>query len=203
MQLGDHFDVYSQYGINQWPLVGRVGAVSTGVVPPSMKPANSKLPGASISGNFGEVLTVMALEAKVAPRNLQICHLCPVQGHTKIKCPDLLLETSPFKRNYKIFKNKTTPSPPDMPQLIPGECKNNDFLKALRQLARYWVEVGPSSPVFGFGLISSINYRTPCNLKFNLLVPMNKAGLYTLLTSSSDKTDTLRQWELTGLLYGF
>jgi hypothetical protein len=216
LQLGAHLDIYTNYrGRGTWSLANRVGIPPPRTLANSIVPAMSKRPGSSVSGNFGEVLTILALQSKVKGRDLRICHLCPAQGGPNIKCPDLLLESTPLKEDYDIFKagldpdicnrcagKHAIPVPlPDLPLFMPGECKNSDFPGALRQLASYWKGVGASSPVYGFGLISSIKYQRPPRLKLNLLVPVYGARLTSLLAGKPNANLTGDDFQ--GILYGF
>ncbi|KPL57647.1 hypothetical protein [Rossellomorea vietnamensis] len=197
--LGAHYDIYSSSSFTS--LGNRIGA-TTHSVPTSYTISNAKSPGGSVSGNFGEVLTILALESKITPRPLRVCHLSSVlSGAGAIKCPDLILESSPLSSDYLAFRTTNPTAPTFLPDIIPGECKNNAYLKALRQLAQYWIEISSASPIFGFGLISSINYRTNQVIKFNLLVPEDKPALISLL--GSKPVDELKQRDFRGILYGF
>jgi len=199
LQLGMHFNIYNQY--NTWYLNNQLSLIpNSSILPSSVIMANSKLPGASVSGNFGEVLTIMALEKKVSPNYLRICHLCPRPG-VQIKCPDLLLETAPFFQEYNDYIRNSRQALPPLPPLIPGECKNSDFLGALRQLSVYWNQIGPRSALFGYGLISTINYRQNATLKFHILVPLDKPKLESTLVSKP--VNELIQKDFRGGLYGF
>lgn len=231
LHLGAHLDVYTHYRRGttrgRWRSGGTVSASTAGTLrttstlPPSYDPALGKLPGSSVSGNFGEVITILALEAKKRRRRaLQICHLCPRQGLTNLKCPDLLLESAPLQPDYELFKLKrlhglcsicglaSCASPvspvllPPLPLFMPGECKNTNFLGALRQLVTYWQEAKQGSPVYGYGLISTIRYQRPPELKLHLMVPENAAALDTLL-SGITSVDDLHQANFRGILYGF
>lgn len=212
LRLGTHFNIYKNYPQPAWSLSSSISSASSSVIPTSLRQATDKLPAGSVSGNFGEVLTIMALEWKIAPRALRICHLCPSSNCPNIKCPDLLVESYPLKQDYKIFKNPPStslPRPPNLPipprnlpTYIPGECKNSDFLGGLRQLAKYWMEIGSKSPIFGFGFISRIDYRS-CSLKINLMVPLNSNGLGTMLAQPGLDENDLIQSDFKGLLYGF
>lgn len=201
LNLGAHFDIYSS---NSFGTMGNtIGTTTTYAPPPNITISTLKSPGSSISGNFGEVLTILALENKVAPNPLRVCHLTStIRGIGAIKCPDLLLESTPFVDDYLTFRSRNLGAPLSLPEIIPGECKNNDYLKALRQLAQYWAEITVASPAYGFGLISSIDYRSnPPSIKFNLLIPEDINRLENLLTTTP--VEELRQRDFRGCLYGF
>lgn len=198
--LGSHFNLYSSGIFNK--LGGSVHTSTTHVIPLSMMVNHVKKPASSVSGNFGEVLTILSLESKIAPRPLIVSHLTSVvAGRGSIKCPDLIVESAPLLPSYFMFR-KANPTAPPLPNLIPGECKNNAYLKALKQLAQYWKEIGCGSQLFGFGLISSINYNSSPLIKFNILVPKNRAKL-ALLLYSKKSIDKLVQNDFKGCLYGF
>jgi len=227
LQLGAHLDIYTHYrrgsprGI--WRLGNGLTSTSTNtlrvtsMLAPTMQAARGKLPGSSVSGNFGEVVTILALESRKKQRRaLQICHLCPSPGNTTMKCPDLLLESDPLNGDYAIYMqsgsqggmcikcgraSRRPVTAPTLPLFMPGECKNTNFIGALRQLATYWQQVKSGSPVFGFGLISTIQYQAPPELKLHLIVPENVARLNTLLAGGA--VNNLIQTSFRGILYGF
>jgi hypothetical protein len=216
LHLGAHLDLYTNYmGRGTWGIGNRIGTLPPNILAPSMEPAMSKLPGSSVSGNFGEVLTILALQSRIKGRDLRICHLCPVRGGPNIKCPDLLLESAPLADDYDIFRGRfdprmcsrcgrrhVNPVPlPNLPLFMPGECKNSNSVGALRQLASYWKEVGDSSPVYGFGLISTVRYQRPPALKLRLLVPVHRAGLTAVLASKVNAD--LGPADFRGCVYGF
>jgi hypothetical protein len=199
LYLGSHFNLYSSGTFTT--LGGRVPAPASHIVPTSIMSTPTKKPASSVSGNFGEVLTILSLESKVAPKSLYVSHLTSIKaGRRAIQCPDLIVESTPLLSDYSIFQ-ASNPALPALPDFIPGECKNGAYLKALRQLSRYWEEIGSRSPLFGFGLISSINYQFPPSIKFNILVPENTANLAFLLYTNSIKK--LVQDDFKGCLYGF
>ncbi|WP_349408729.1 hypothetical protein [Pseudalkalibacillus sp. SCS-8] len=197
LYLGSHFNLYSSGGFGAFK---KTGGSTTKFIPSKMKVLSHKKPATSVSGNFGEVLTILALETKVAPNPLLVSHLTAVKSGT-IKCPDLIVESTPLLSDYSLFTAKCHTAPA-LPEFIPGECKNNAFVKAIRQLSKYWYEVGSRSPVFGFGLISRIEYKNPPNIKFNLLVPLNKVNLAHLLVKE-ENIDNLTQADFRGCLFGF
>lgn len=209
LDLGSHYNLYSQYGTQAWKLQSQASPTAVAGLPPQLQVTPNKLPGGSVSGNFGEVLTILALETRVLPRPLTICHLCPEPGFTKLKCPDLLLETAPLQQDYLTFQQYYQNSlfsfvqqPPNLPDFVPGECKNSDFNGALQQLAAYWRLVGPSSAVFGFGVISQINYKKG-QLELHILVPCDCTALASLLMQPTYDVKTLKLNDVTGRLYGF
>jgi hypothetical protein len=216
LHLGAHLDLYTNYrGRGTWPLSNPMGSPPSNSLAPSMEPAMSKLPGSSVSGNFGEVLTILALQSRINGRPLRICHLCPKRNSPNIKCPDLLLESTPLVDDYNIFRGNfdprmcgrcgsrhANPVPlPDLPLFMPGECKNSDTKGALRQLASYWKDVGDGSPVYGFGLISTIRYQRPPWLKLRLVVPVHRSRLTAVLASKAN--GSLEPADFRGCLYGF
>lgn len=198
--LGSHFNLYSSGIFNK--LGGSVHTSTKHVIPSSIMVNHVKKPASSVSGNFGEVLTILSLESRIAPRPLIVSHLTSVvAGRGSIKCPDLIVESTPILPGYFEFR-KGNPEAPLLPNLIPGECKNNAFLKALKQLVQYWKEIGCRSQLFGFGLISSINYNSPPLIKLNILVPKSRTEL-ALLLYSQKAIDELVQNDFEGCLYGF
>lgn len=205
LNLGSHFNLYSNYDPNQWQIGNQMGLFGLNVLPSTAQIASLKLPGGSISGNFGEVLTVLALQAKVPPRrnrSLRVGHLCPTPGNTSVKCPDLLVETAPLEQEYNEYSSRFENTLPRLPQFLPGECKNSDTLGALRQIITYWQSSGANNACFGFGLISSIHYRSPSSITFNLLVPRNVENLNNLLSQPGFDVQTIKQAHMQGILYG-
>ncbi|PEE56866.1 hypothetical protein CN277_11045 [Bacillus cereus] len=84
----------------------------------------TKKPASSVSENFGEVLTILSLESKVAPKPLYVSHLTSIKsGRRAIQCPDLIVEPTPLLSDYSIFQ-VSNPALPPLPDFIPGECKN-------------------------------------------------------------------------------
>lgn len=200
LHLGSHFEVYSRKNRYQkrWNLYNTISKnipIYSGI-----EVQTQKKPASSVSGNFGEVLSIMALEHMVAPRQLQVCHLTSkIKGRNASKCPDLLVESRPFKKPYKKFKKKN-PNAPELPAFLPGECKNNYSIRALRQLTSYWLEIGPQADTYGFGFISCINYADPSNsIEIYLLIPKNKAKLQKLLSNNANITHE----DFKGCFYGF
>jgi hypothetical protein len=206
LNLGSHFNIYSQYKASQWGIANQLGLFPLQSIPTMMNVASSKLPGGSVSGNFGEVLTVLALQAKVPPRKqraLRVGHLCPKPGHANIKCPDLLIETEPIRKDYDLYRTAYAPDLPELPELIPGECKNDDHLGAMRQIVSFWGDLDPFSSGFGFGLISSISYANPPSIRFNLLVCEDDYQLYCKMTSAYFNPERVVIADMKGCLHGF
>lgn len=207
LDLGYHFTVYKEYKKSAWILADQMGYVSPDSLSSATQLAISKLPGGSVSGNFGEVLTILVLESRLT-RPLRVSHLCPIPKHKNLKCPDLLVETTPLQEDYTMFRNKVAPPlfpelmPPPLPDILPGECKNSDFLGALRQIAAYWHGVQVNSPLFGFGLIAQINYNDPPLLRFTILAPKSTDNLQKLLASRIDTSELISK-NFKGSLYGF
>lgn len=197
LHLGAHFDIYSMTAPASWGLTSSIGTPPPGSLPVNMQIADHKLPGSSISGNFGEVLTVFCLES-LSRRPLQIGHLRANVANKS--APDLMIETTPLAHH---FQKLGIPYP--IPSIIPAECKNSEFTSALRQICKYWVQATTGSSTFGFGLISNISYRyrsvkTP-QVTFYLLAPVSTSALATLL--ASHPPDDLRRDDFKGCLYGF
>jgi hypothetical protein len=199
LQLGNHLSVYRQSGSLWWALNQTISPIN-----PSYEPQTGKVAGSSVTGNFGEVFTILALESLLPfPRFLGICHITSSYGK---RSPDIFLETAPILDFYnQKFKNKkkTMPLRPDLKPLIPGECKNSDFLSALRQLAVYWY-FSPRSPDYGYGLISTVDYKQPNEIvvNLNLIIPKDITKLQSILTSEKVAKE-IKQKDLEDVLYGF
>lgn len=191
LSLGDHYNVYTETEQANWFFPPRLTQPTffshTGV---SIAP--SKKHGGSVSGNFGEVFTIIALEAMNNNNPIRICHLS-----SQNKCPDLFLESAPLLKYYQL-SNVTLPLLPD---LIPGECKNTGFIKAVRQLVSFWNDIGRSNDVFGFGIISNIEYKQRKALTITILAPIDKLAL-ELKVCSKPLAD-ITQADLGGYIYGF
>ncbi|MEO4052950.1 hypothetical protein [Solibacillus sp. CAU 1738] len=199
LDLGNHLSVYRQKSSLWWALNQTVSPIN-----PSYAPQTGKTAGSSVTGNFGEVLTILALESLVPyPEFLGICHITSKYGK---RSPDIFVETTPLiDVHNKKFKNKkkTSPSRSNWPSSIPGECKNSDFLEALRQLAVYWF-YSQSSDDFGYGLISTINYEESNEImvNLNLIIPKDIPKLRGILISEKDAKG-LKQKDLKDVMYGF
>ncbi|MBV9786749.1 MAG: hypothetical protein JOZ51_01135 [Chloroflexi bacterium] len=208
LDLGPHYNLYSQYGAQTWDLQSQATLTALAALPEELEPTPYKLPGGSVSGNFGEVLTILALETRILPRPLTVCHLCPKPGFKRLKCPDLMLETAPLQPEYAVFQQSFQSSfwpedqLPQLPDFIPGECKNADFNGALQQLATYWRLVKEQSLVFGFGLISQIDYKKS-RLELHILVPRDRAALASVIMQSDFDPKTLKPAHIAGSMYGF
>lgn len=209
LQLGAHFNVYRRYPRGR-RLRNRI-LVGSGI-PASFEPLPNKLPGSSVSGNFGEVITILALEAQLLGRSLLVSHLCPARGHKELRCPDLIFEAAPLTQVYNSFRASFQQTQlwdtenitfPDLPLYLPGECKNQNVRGAVGQMAQYWKEAGSQNPAFGFGLISSINYRDQPVLKMFLLIPRDKAQLYAVLQGKNEQEVKRLMWpEIKQLFFG-
>lgn len=209
LNLGAHFNLYSIANRASWQLQHQLGEKGLAALPSSVKPAPEKMPGGSVSGNFGEVLTVMVLQQKVPKRrdrSLRVGHLCPTQGFSFQKCPDLLVENGPIKDDYMKIQ-KQLPSLPNLPPFLPTECKNSDKLGALRQIVEYWRYSSLGSMGYGYGLLSSIKYKNSFiaspSITFNLLVPKQKYGLREILQKPNFKSEDITIKYLKEVLHGF
>ncbi|MCK9857603.1 hypothetical protein [Paenibacillus sp. ATY16] len=198
LNLGNHMSVYRQPRSSLWWQLNQ----TMSPINPHFQPQSVKVSASSITGNFGEVLTILALESRInLPRFMNICHLTSRYGG---KSPDLFLESNPLLNTYqRKFQIKNTLVRPNLPDFMPGECKNNDFLKALKQIAVYWFN-NQTSPDYGFGLVSSINFRqsNEIYLSFNLLIPRDIPKLRSQLTSETI-ANAVKQEHFRETHYGF
>ncbi|WHX40371.1 hypothetical protein QNH36_22465 [Mesobacillus sp. AQ2] len=199
LQLGNHLSVYRQKGSLWWALNQTISPIN-----PSYEPQTGKTAGSSVTGNFGEVFTILALESlKPTSQFLGVCHITSTSGK---RSPDLFVETSSIIDSYNDkfkLKKRSSPLRPDLPPLIPGECKNSDFLNALRQLAVYWYN-SPGSRDYGYGLISTIDYKQPDEIfiNLNLIIPKDDSLLRSMLVSE-EVAKKIKQEDLEGIMYGF
>ncbi|PFE93428.1 hypothetical protein [Bacillus thuringiensis] len=196
LQLGNHLSIYRQPESLWWALNQTISPIH-----PAYKPQHLKVAGTSIAGNFGEVFTILALESQISyPNFLNVCHITSVSNSSS---PDLFLETEPFVQVYNQKFNKRKIRPELVP-FIAGECKNSDFSKAFRQLAAYWSSY-PSSGDFGYGLISTIDYKQPNELivNFNLIIPRDESKVKSILASKDKKQLRLNSIKVKEAFYGF
>ncbi|TKH01450.1 hypothetical protein FC682_23080 [Peribacillus simplex] len=182
LDLGNHFNLYHLKGKKKWRLRGGSTPLSPHI-PSGILLNLEKKPGTSVSGNFGEVLTILILKKLFLPKKLTICHL-----KSKKKCPDLMLDSSVFDTYYSSSKTLKY-SLPSLPDILLGECKNTNFPEALTQLATIWYEMGDPSvyknPLFGFGVISNLYYKTnPPKIRFSIISPVNRTALYKKLNDA-------------------
>ncbi|MED4229508.1 hypothetical protein [Neobacillus cucumis] len=207
LDLGNHFNLYHLYGKNKWPIRMGGSPVLPTHFPKHISINLEKKPGTSVSGNFGEVLTIFILKKLFLPKILTICHLT-----SKKKCPDLMLDSSVVDTYYSSSKTLKYFLPP-LPHILLGECKNTKFPEALNQLASVWYEMGPppSNPLFGYGIISNLNYKTfPPKITFSIISPANNTTLYNKLDDVANgrikSTPSIKSMKLDdfkgGLLYG-
>ncbi|MGE8205835.1 hypothetical protein ACQKP0_14865 [Heyndrickxia sp. NPDC080065] len=206
IDLGNHFNLYHQYGKHKWHLSKGGKTAVPKSFPKHISINLEKKPGTSVSGNFGEVLTIFILKKLFLPKKLTICHLT-----SNRTCPDLILDSSVIDTYWSSKAPKY--SLPPLPHILLGECKNTKFPEALNQLASIWYEMGPppSNPLFGFGIISNLKYRTvPPKITFSIISPANDTALYNKLDDVANgrvkTTPTIKSMKLDdfkgGLLYG-
>lgn len=163
-------------------------------IPGSTKIPTHKKAAPSVSGNLGEVLTCYALE-DIAKSSIAINSISALKSGA-IRCPDFIVETRPLTAALSYL--------PRLPDYIPCECKNNDFLEALRQLASYWKELPYPHPSFGYGIISSLDYSGSITLKFNFITPiLSKINDFNVLLNSIDSVKEINQKDLGGYLNEF
>lgn len=199
LDLGNHLSIYRQRKSLWWSLNQTISPIN-----PTYESQTGKIAGSSVTGNFGEVFTILALEAILPyPTFLGICHITSKSGK---RSPDIFVETTPlinvYDRKFRT-KKRNIPTRPVLPSTIPGECKNSNFLEALRQLAVYWY-YSPHSLDYGYGLISTIDYKESNEImvNLNLIIPKDIPLLRSNLISEK-YAKGLKQEDLEDIMYGF
>ncbi|EEK75682.1 hypothetical protein P5808_05340 [Bacillus cereus] len=214
LNLGQHFNVYRNQIASEWALSNTLTTASSHLTAPILvNPFTINIEkdyGSSISGNFGEVLTIQALKLLSPSVRYNICHL---KSGTDTKTPDLFLNSDAFISIYGDYRKKCKPKdrpPAELPNYMPGECKNTQYIEAIRQIASYWRIVGENSDDFGFGLVSNLAFRNISEPKitFTLLIRReeNRKDLNKMLNLKKyegTKIKKLIQKDLGKYLYGF
>ena len=164
-----------------------------------------KIRAAGVTGNIGEAIAAIIAVRFFGAAVSDIAHVRPRRPFRVRKAPDYLMRLGPLMPGVfgvvmptgQIFS---------WPDWWPVESKARTTARAcdqarreaLRQLIAYWATLAGSQPqLVGFGVIVTLCYRAPREVRVSILLPSNRARLVAAFAGSSEQDpemDEIRRW---------
>jgi hypothetical protein len=168
---------------------------------PGLPPAHpyerlaGKIRAASVTGNIGEAIAAIVAVRFFGVAIADIAHVRPRRPFRRRKAPDYLMRLGPFMPGV-IGAVMPAGQVVAWPDWWPVESKARTTepacaqarREALRQLIAYWLLLAGSLPQqVGFGVIVTLCYWPPREVRVSIILPSNHASLVSEFANSSQQ----------------
>lgn len=180
LRMDEHYDDYviSNRVLSFPPIAGFPAAHPYERLP-------AKVRAAGVTGNIGECAAALFARRYLNASIRDIVHVKPRQRYRRRKAPDYMMRLVNLMPGVfqPLLRSVVTPSLPDW---WPVESKARTTAaqarfsrqKALRQLVTYWTLLARTQPaIVGFGMIATLGYQPPAELRVTLFVPSKQQAL--------------------------
>ena len=195
LQMGRHYDHYVVTGYTA-ALPALTGLPATH----PFEKLTSKIRAAGVTGNVGECVAALFARRTMGAAVADIALIRSRQPFRRRKAPDYLMRLGPS------MPGPLAPVLPAgvqcaWPEWWPVESKarsTESFARAARsqglaQLATYWSLTASSRPSeVGYGLVVSFTYQPPREVRVQIFLPRDRAGLQAQLLRSNSSTARAR-----------
>lgn len=192
LAMGKHYDDYV--------VTGRIIGLPTIAGIPAAHPyerLTGKIRAAGVTGNIGEAVAAIFARRHLKAGIDDIAHVRPRRPFRRRKSPDYLMRLNAVMPGLfaAVLPKGTSFS---WPEWWPVESKarstktgsNAGRKDALKQLVAYWCLLANSAPkVIGYGVIVSLTYQPPRELRANVIVPCDQSRLVAELESKGEEID--------------
>lgn len=189
LQMGNHYDDYV--------VTGRIIALPPIAGIPPAHPygrLTGKIRAAGVTGNIGECGAALFARRYLGAAIGDIAHTRPRQPFRHRRAPDYMMRLGALMPAQfgPIIPNRFTLT---WPNWWPAESKARSSdgairkgrRDALRQLVTYWSLIAFTQPTaVGFGLIVTLTYRPPREMRASLFLPCNQPALIAALQAAGE-----------------